>query len=123
MGGHFLPKDLLDYFRVVSINELDDPDRDDNMIEIHLEEKNELPKGYKRTSYESKGFAKPSRIQDFPIRGKAVYLVIKRRRWRHKETMKEIGSDYSFIAEGSRLTQELSDFLKETGRYPGRYDQ
>ena len=118
-----LPKDLLQHFAVVSIKELDDPDADNNLIELHLEEKNKLPQGYLATEYESKGFTRASRVQDFPIRGKSVYLVIKRRRWRHKESKKEIRNDYSFIAEGSRLTQELSDFLKETGRYPRRYDQ
>jgi hypothetical protein len=55
------------------------------------------------------------------LRGKAVYLTIKRRRWRHKETKKEIRGNYSFLAEGSKLTQELSDFLKGTGRYPRRF--
>jgi len=121
--NHFLPKELLEHFTVVTIKELDDPDTDNNMIEFHLEEKNELPKGYLESDYESKGFTSESRVQDFPIRGKSVYLVIKRRRWRHKESKKEIRSDYSFIAEGSRLTQELSDFLKETGRYPRGYDE
>lgn len=77
-----------------------------------------MPKGYKATDYESNGFYPSKTIQDFPIRGKAFYLTIKRRRWRHKETKKEIKSDYSFIAEGSKLTQELSDFLKATNRYP-----
>lgn len=63
-------------------------------------------------------------IQDFPICGKAVYLVIKRRRWRDKATQSvEIKSDYSFIAEGSKLTVELSDFLKGTDRDPRRYDE
>jgi len=90
-------------------------------LEIHLEEKNNLPLGYLYSDYESKGFLPSSRVQDFPIRGQAVYLVIRRRPWRHKETKKEIRSDYSFIAAGSKLTQELSDFLKDTNRYPRRY--
>jgi hypothetical protein len=64
-----------------------------------------------------KGFYTSKTIQDFPIRGKACYLVIKRRRWRLKVDKKvEIKSDYSFISEGSKLTAELSDFLKGTGR-------
>lgn len=88
-----------------------------------MEEQNKLPTGYSTSEYESKGFSSQSMIQDFPIRGKAVYLLIKRRRWRHKETKKEITSDYSFIAEGSKITKELSDFLKGTGRYPRRYDK
>jgi len=88
-----------------------------------LAEKNDLPKGYNRLNYESKGFYPEKTIQDFPIRRKAVYLVIKRRRWREKQSRIEIKSDYSFIAEGSKLTIELSDFLKDTGRDPRRYNK
>lgn len=88
---------------------------------IYLTEKNELPSGYPKSDFESKGFYCSKTIQDFPIRGKAVYLIIKRRRWRHKLSKQELKSDYSFIAEGSKLTQELSDFLKGTGRDPRRH--
>jgi len=82
---------------------------------IEFEEKNELPSGYSRLDYESKGFMEPKLIQDFPIRGKAVYLNIKKRRWRHKETGAIIKRDFTFIADGSKFTQELSDFLKDRG--------
>jgi hypothetical protein len=51
-------------------------------------------------------------------------LGIRRRRWRSKADKSiEVKSDYSFIAEGSKLTIELSDFLKGTGRDPRRYDK
>jgi transposase len=51
--------------------------------------------------FESKGFYERTLIQDFPIRGKAVYLGIRRRRWRNKTNKStEVKSDYSFIAEG-----------------------
>ena len=83
-------------------------------LELHLDEKNILPKGYCLSEYESKGFSPRSRVQDFPIRGQAVYLVIRCRRWRHKVTGKEIRSNYSFVSKGSRLTKELSAFLKGT---------
>jgi len=62
-------------------------------------------------------------VQDFPLRGRAVYLRIKKRRWRHKTTGKVIKRDFSFIADGSKFTQELSDFLKEAGGYAGRYHE
>lgn len=92
--------------------------------ELALEEKNTLPSMYDNGSYESKGFYNEKLIQDFPIRGKALFLRIKRRRWRLKADKKqEIKSDYTFIAEGSKLTKELSDFLKGTGRDPRRYDK
>ena len=117
----FLPEGLLSHFDIDYTEELGEVSPKRMVYHIYLREKNELPEGYKRANYESKGFYNPKIIQDFPIRGKAVYLVIKRRRWRHKLTKEEIKSDYSFLAEGSKLTSELSDFLKGTGRDPRRY--
>ena len=112
-----LPSILGDHFDLVFHQKLGNVLTKQMELEIHLDEKNNLPHGYLSSDYESKGFLPSSRIQDFPIRGQAVYLVIRRRRWRHKKTKKEIRSDYSFIAKGSKLTQELSDFLKATNRY------
>jgi hypothetical protein len=117
-----LPDGLLDHFTIDDFKELKESDSDETYYELHLSEKNELLSGYSVSDYQSKGFYKPKTIQDFPIRGKALYLVIKRRRWRHKQTKEQIKSDYSFIAKGVKLTAELSDFLKGTGRDPGRYD-
>jgi hypothetical protein len=72
---------------------------------IELAEKNDLPKGYNRLNYESKGFYPEKTIQDFPIREKAVCLMIKRRGWREKQSRIEIKSDYSLIAESSKTIQ------------------
>lgn len=119
----FLPEGLLSHFDLVDLLELGEVSTKKMLFEIHLDEKNELPAGFSANEYESKGFLPSSTIQDFPIRGKAVYLVIRRRRWRHKLTGKEITNNYSNISEGSRLTQELSDFLKATDRDPRRYDK
>lgn len=119
----FLPESLLTHFELVGVLELGEVSSKKMIYHINLAEKNELPKGYNRAEYESKGFYSEKTIQDFPIRGKAVYLVIKRRRWREKEQRTEIKSDYSFIADGSKLTLELSDFLKGTSRDPRRYDK
>ena len=64
--------------------------------------KNILPNNYDLNEFESKGFYERTLIQDFPIRGKAVYLGIRRRRWRNKfDKSIEVKSDYTFIAEGS----------------------
>ena len=121
--NHFLPAELLSHFAIASIQELGDVSSKELFYEISLEENNVIPSKYNAKNYESKGFYTEVTIQDFPIRGKAVYLLIKRRRWRHKNNPKDIiRNDYSFIAEGSKLTKELADFLKETGRYTGRYD-
>lgn len=115
---YFLPIGLFEYFTITKVEELVEKSTRNISIQIDLEEKNQIPTGYDNSQYESKGFYPVKLIQDFPIRGKAVYLAIKRRRWRHKENQNEvIHNDYTLFAEGSKLTKELSDFLKDTGRY------
>jgi len=115
---YFLPIGLFEYFTITKVEELVEKSTRTISIQIDLEEKNQIPTGYDNSQYESKGFYPVKLIQDFPIRGKAVYLAIKRRRWRHKENQNEvIHNDYTLFAEGSKLTKELSDFLKDTGRY------
>lgn len=122
--SHFLPTDLLLYFDIVSIKELGDIASKKDCLYIYLDEKNNISDQFDSEQYESKGFYERTWIQDFPIRGKAVYLGIRRRRWRNKNNKSiEIKSDFSFIAEGSKLTVEISDFLKATGRDPRRYDK
>lgn len=116
-----LPEELVAHFEVVKIEQVENKLEKCMEFEISLEEKNIVPKNYNTDEYESKGFMPKGRVQDFPIRGKACYLIIKKRRWRHKETKKEISNDFSFIADGARLTAELADFLKSTGRDPRRY--
>jgi hypothetical protein len=115
--SHFLPKGLLEHFSIVDVFELCAIKEKQHYLEIVLEENNKILKELDANLYESKGFTEIT-IQDFPIRGKAVYLKIKRRRWRLKDNPKIIiRNDFSFVAEGSGFTQELSDFLKGTGRY------
>jgi outer membrane usher protein FimD/PapC len=119
-----LPQGLLDYFDIVEFKELGDIATKKDSFYIYLDEKNVLPGHLNEADYESKGFNNRTLIQDFPIRGKAVYLGIRTRRWRKKSNKsEEVKNDYSFIAEGSKLTVELSDFLKDTGRDPRRYNK
>lgn len=112
---HYLPEGLLDIFDITSFELLPDS------FAIHLEEKNILPSGVNPDEYESKGFYKVKIIQDFPIRGKAAYLHIKRRRWRRKDNGQEIHKDYTIVASGTKLTQELADFLKYASKHTGRH--
>jgi hypothetical protein len=117
-----LPEGLLQHFTVTEVKKLGEVSSKKMFFEIYLEENNHILGAYDKTHYESKGFTEVT-LQDFPIRGKAVYLKIRRRRWRHKENPNTIiRNDFSFVAEGSGFTKELSDFLKGTGRYAGGYD-
>ena len=118
-----LPSDLLIYFDITDFKEEHDKKADRKILVIDLTEKNEIRvDGCTFEEYETKDFYLPKRVQDFPLRGHPVYLCFNRRRWRHKiEKNKVISNDYSFIAEGSKLTKELSDFLKYGGDDPRRY--
>lgn len=111
------PSELMNYFKIVEFQLLCNVETKEEFWVIEFEEKNELPEGYNNLEYESKGFMESKLIQDFPLRGKGVYLRIKIRRWRHKQTGAIIKRNFSFLAEGSKFTKELSDFLKDTGRY------
>jgi hypothetical protein len=108
------PLELIHHFSIINYEILCSIETKLEYWLIDFEEHNELPPEYASSDYESKGFMESKLIQDFPIRGKGVYLRIKVRRWRHKETHKIIKRNFSFIADGSKFTQELSDFLKGT---------
>ena len=111
----------MEYFQLSSFQELCSVKDKLEYWLIDFEEKNDLPNGYSPSEYESKGFMEGKLIQDFPIRGKGVYLRIRKRRWRHKISGEIIQRDFSFIADGSKFTKELSDFLKDASGYATRY--
>ena len=94
--------------------ELGDVKHKVTFYEIYLEEKNEILGGFDQKLYETKDFT-DYELQDFPIRGKAVFLKIKRRRWRLKNDKSIIiKNDFSHMADSSGFTKELSDFLKDS---------
>jgi hypothetical protein len=117
------PSELMDYFMITDFQTLCSIEIKEEYWVIEFEEKNKVPAGYSSIEYESKGFMESKLIQDFPLRGKAVYLRIKKRRWRHKQSGEIIKRDFSFIADGSKFTQELSDFLKDASGYATRYHE
>lgn len=117
------PSELMDYFTITNFETLCSIEIKQEYWLIDFEEKNDIPNGYASNEYESKGFMDSAIIQDFPLRGKGVFLRIKKRRWRHKQSKEIIKRDFSFIADGSKFTQELSDFLKDASGYKARYHQ
>lgn len=68
---------------------------------------------YKKGTVREHGFTEERVIQDFPIRGKAVYLHVRRRKWRDTEDGSIFTYNYELTEEGSRLTPEFVAFLKE----------
>lgn len=102
----FLPSGLLDYFDLV--NHVSQ----ETCFILFLEEKPSIPQEYSHLPLHSKGFFPEIEVQDFPIRGKAVYLRVKRRRWEDPETGQTYSRDWNLVASGTRITAEFGAFLK-----------
>ena len=101
-----LPEGTLDYFIISDVKE------SSTEIVIYLEEKNEVPDEYSKMKVESKGFYDPVVVQDFPVRGKKLFLNIRRRRWIVKEDGRYVSRNWKLVAEGSRMTHEFAFFFK-----------
>ena len=76
-----LPEVLIDNFDVVKF------DKTSTRFDIFLDEKKVMMREDKRNSHViSHGFNEYRTIQDFPIRGRATYLHVRKRKWLDKET-------------------------------------
>ena len=106
-----LPDGVLDYFEITQV------DQKEKEILIVLEERNVIPEEYQGRKLESKGFYEDSKVQDFPLRGKAFFLIIRRRRWIDKTTGDIVFRHWELVAKGTRMTQEFATFLKGISRF------
>lgn len=106
-----LPSGILNYFDFNGIEETT------TEFQIFLSERNRPPEEYAGQKLTSKGFLDEIKVQDFPIRGKKVYLMIKRRRWLVEDTGGLVCRDWEMVAKGTRMTEEFASFLKAIARY------
>lgn len=106
-----LPDGILEYFEVTELK------REENSYKIYLSENNQPPEEYSDHTLTSKGFYDEIIVQDFPIRGKAFYLHIKRRRWQDETTGNIVMRNWDLVAKGTRMTHEFATFLKAISRY------
>lgn len=107
------PEVLLDHFDLTGSKS----DKKSGLVEIYFSEKNVHPKEFGDVELISKGFYEEITIQDFPLRGKRVYLYIKRRRWTEKNTKQIVKRNWELVAQGTRMTDEFADFLKVLSQY------
>lgn len=110
-----LPPELFTYFDIVQLL------TNEKSIDVHLEEKHQYPDGYADHKLISKGFSSSVTVQDFPIRERAVYLHVKRRRWQVPATGEYVSRDWAAVAKGTRYTEGFASFLKGLfGQLPGQ---
>lgn len=107
----FLPELLVEHFELTSIKTAGET------LHLFFEEQNKPPIEHRSKTLISKGFHDEITVQDFPLRGKNVFLHIKRRRWTDKHTNQIVQRDWNLVAKGSRMTEEFAAFLKEISRF------
>jgi len=101
-----LPKEIFEYFEITSLNVSADA------LRVYLDEQDKKPLVFSDQKLTSKGFHAEVVIQDFPLREKAVFLHVRRRRWLIEDTGKVVSRDWDSVAKGTRYTKSFADFLK-----------
>ncbi|RZK38718.1 MAG: transposase [Pedobacter sp.] len=101
-----LPAELIEHFDLIHIEPMEDG------YHLFLDQRNIPPAEFSDHRLESKGFLDQAIIRDFPLRGKACFLHLRRRKWHDHDTGQSVCSSWSTVAEGTRLTAEFAAFLK-----------
>jgi hypothetical protein len=104
-----LPDVLIDNFDV------DCFEKTDTRFDIWLDEKKvQLRADKNDADIISYGFGEYHAIQDFPIRGRATYLHVRKRKWLDKSSGEIFSYDWDLSEhERTRLNAEFVSFLKE----------
>ena len=101
-----LPDGLLDYFELVECEKYADH------YDIFLDELPVLNKEDRKRRVQSKGFTEYKRIEDFPLRGRSVYLHLRKRKWFDMETREVFTYDIHIDEPGTKMEAEFVAFLK-----------
>ncbi|WP_343329009.1 ISAon1 family transposase N-terminal region protein [Polaribacter staleyi] len=102
-----LPEILVDYFKLTK-HEVKNGE-----LHFYFTELNTIPEEFKPLKLSSKGFFPEATVQDFPIRGKNVFLHVIRRRWVEENSKKVVTRNWQLVAKGTRITSEFAAFLKD----------
>lgn len=113
-----LPEEIFEYFEITKV------DIDTDVIAVHLDELNSPPGDYSNDKLFSKGFHEAIVFQDFPIRDKAVYLHVRKRKWQIESSGKIVSRQWDLSAKGSRYTKGFATFLKGLHGYlPDKWEK
>lgn len=102
-----LPAEIFSYFEITQV--LVSTDK----LDVYLDELNLPSLKYQNQKLLSKGFYPASEVQDFPIRERAVFLHVRRRKWQVESTGHIVSNTWDTVAEGTRYTKGFASFLKD----------
>jgi hypothetical protein len=103
---YLLPKEISEYFDFKEIIEKEDK------LHLYLDEKPLKPPEHHDKDLIANGFDEPVSIQDFPIRNKSAYFIVRRRKWKDKQTGKIYSKQWDLTAKGSSYSKDFAAFLK-----------
>lgn len=108
----FLPQGLGELFEMVRF------ERTDHAYDIWLDEKKERSEEDRRNpKIVARGYTDYVVIQDYPLRGRPVYLHMRKNKWWNKQTNEIFSYGLDLPNEdGTRLSAEFVSFLKDEGR-------
>ena len=86
-----LPQGIFEYFDIAQVVS------GEKEVHIHLDEKAIKPEGYELVKLISKGFHPAAIVQDFPLRDKAMFSHVRRRRWFSASTPKTVERDWKVL--------------------------
>ena len=114
----FLPDGLEELFEMVRF------ERTDKAYDIWLDEKKKLSaEDYRNPDIVARGYTDYITIQDYPLRGRPVFLHMRKNKWWDKSTNEIFSYTLELLnAEGSRLSAEFVAFLKYEGGDDGTFD-
>lgn len=102
-----LPEEIFEYFEILRV------EVSDKTIDVHIDELNLPPAEYKEVKLISKGFHPSVTIQDFPLRERALYLHVRRRKWQVETTGDIVSNQWDTAEKGTRYTKGFAAFLKD----------
>ena len=108
----FLPTGLEELFEMVKF------ERTDQAYDIWLDEKKLKSEDDKRNKdIVARGYTDYVTVQDYPLRGRPVYLHMRKNKWWNKRTNEIFSYNLELPnEEGTRLGREFVAFLKDEGR-------
>ena len=114
----FLPTGLEELFEMVKF------ERTEQAYDIWLDEKKVRSEEDRRNKdIVARGYTDYVTIQDYPLRGRPVYLHMRKNKWWDKGTNEIFSYNLELPnEEGTRLSSEFVAFLKDEGRDDGPVD-
>jgi hypothetical protein len=102
-----LPEEIFKYFEIIKVVV------NLTTIDVHLDELNLPSPAFKNLKLISKGFHPAVIVQDFPLRERAMFLHVRRRKWQVESTGEIVSNKWDTTAKGTRYTKGFAAFLKD----------